>query len=181
MYHVYINVTDLCVSVISMYKHTANNHDNNQTKKERRKFNQWISEHLKFQGFIYLLVSEHLTKTTISYLRTISICHHTHKQWILHRSKVYKCGKSSLFILSHSMHACSCVSLLSIALLLPVPAIVVILTNKDYEVGFVNLPTAFCHTKNQDVVHYSAAFIINIILFIGIPMLSYLLWTLHKV
>ena len=78
-------------------------------------------------------------------------------------------------------YACSCVSLLSIALLLPVLPIVVILTNKDYEFGFLKFPTAFCHTKNEDVFHYSVAFIINIILFIGIPMLSYLLWTLHKV
>ena len=82
-------------------------------------------------------------------------------------------------MLFHSMLLCF--PIFYIALLLPVPAIIIILTNKDYEIGFFTLPTAFCHTKNEDVAYYSLIFIISIIFFIGMPMLSYLLWTLHKV
>ena len=76
---------------------------------------------------------------------------------------------------------CPCISLLALALFLPVPAIVVILTSKEYEFVSLTYPPTLCLSKDVDVVYYSIIFIMNIILFIGIPMLLYSLWILHKV
>ena len=70
---------------------------------------------------------------------------------------------------------------LVIALLFPVPVIVIILTKKEYDFIFFALPPTLCYSKNVDVVYYSIIFVINVIIFIGLPMLLYLLWTLHKV
>lgn len=67
------------------------------------------------------------------------------------------------------------------ALLAPVPVIVVILTNKDYEFVPLSYPPTVCGSKNADIVFYSVMLVVTIILAIGMPMLTYLLWTLHKV
>ena len=72
-------------------------------------------------------------------------------------------------------------SLFTVALFLPVPAIVVILLVDEYEFIYVAFPPTLCHSKDVNVIYYSVILIINIVFFIGVPMLLYLLWTLHKV
>ena len=65
--------------------------------------------------------------------------------------------------------------------LAPLPAIVVILAQKEYEFAVLGFPPTLCGSKAFNVSYYSIALVLNVILIIGIPMLFYLLWILHKV
>ena len=65
--------------------------------------------------------------------------------------------------------------------LVPLPAIIVIFTSKDYDFVPLAFPPTFCSTWNANISYYSIGLVNNVILMIGVPMLTYLLWVLHKV
>ena len=65
--------------------------------------------------------------------------------------------------------------------LAPLPAIIVIFTRKEYEFAALSYPPTLCSSKDSIVTYYSVAFVLNVILILGVPMLFYLLWILHKV
>ena len=65
--------------------------------------------------------------------------------------------------------------------LAPLPAIIVIFTRKEYEFAALGFPPTLCGSKDFNVAYYSLVLVINIIFIIGLPMLVYLLWILHKV
>ena len=65
--------------------------------------------------------------------------------------------------------------------LAPLPAIIVIFTRKEYEFAVWDFPPTFCGSKDFNVKYYSLVLVMNITFIIGLPMLVYLLWILHKV
>ena len=69
----------------------------------------------------------------------------------------------------------------TVAIFAPVPAIVVIFTSEEYDFVFFTFPPTLCGSKNLDIIYYSIILFMNVIFVIGVPMLFYLLWTLHKV
>ena len=68
-----------------------------------------------------------------------------------------------------------------IGILIPLPPVIVALTEEKYGFTIVTFPPIFCSYANQDFIKYFNILIFNTIAVIGIPLLIIVAWKLHKV
>ena len=67
--------------------------------------------------------------------------------------------------------------------LLPVPAVIVALTQKDYHYTIVTFPPKSCVTKSSELWFYSGNLVIDIIVAVALCLLIIVFWIvrIHKV
>ena len=72
-----------------------------------------------------------------------------------------------------------CVCVCATGILIPVPAVVVAMATDGY---ITNLfPTVLCGPRNSDLWYFSAMFVINLLLIVGVSLLIITFWKVHKV
>ena len=77
--------------------------------------------------------------------------------------------------------ACSHALYLVAGWLIPLPSVVVALTNQDFKYVLMQFPPLFCASVNMDLWFYAVMIIINILIAIEVCLLLVVFWVVHKV
>ena len=68
-----------------------------------------------------------------------------------------------------------------IGILLPVPGVLLALSDEDSQYIMFEVTPDFCLSKNSTLAYYSTVLILNLIVMAGVTLLLPIIWTVHKV
>ena len=72
-------------------------------------------------------------------------------------------------------------SLIFLGILLPLPAVVVTLADRNFSYTINAFPPLLCVSRSADLTYYSAILVVNVLLAIGVSLFIPMFWVVHKV